>query len=174
MELVLELVARAADAVAQRVAALDHEAADDPVEDRAVVEPVGGLLAGRRVRPLALALGELDEVLDRLRRVVREEPDHDVAVVGLQGGVKLLGHDLPSVVFLCLDPILARTLRVPSDRVRSRRSDGRRSGTVSADPWHRVVSTKLLIATYSIRLSHVIAGCPPCSVPRLHSGRHDP
>ena len=46
VELVGELVARAAGAGAQRVAALDHEAADDPVEDRAVVELVGGLLAG--------------------------------------------------------------------------------------------------------------------------------
>jgi hypothetical protein len=32
--------------------------------------------------------------------VVRQQPDFDVAEVGLQGGVELLGHDLPSVVFL--------------------------------------------------------------------------
>ena len=38
MELVLELVARAAAAGAGRVAALDHEAVDDAVEDRTIVE----------------------------------------------------------------------------------------------------------------------------------------
>ena len=43
VELVGELVARAAVALAERVAALDHEAGDDPVEDRAVVERVVGL-----------------------------------------------------------------------------------------------------------------------------------
>ena len=46
VELVAELVAGAAEALTERVAALDHEAADDPVEDRAVVERVGGLLRG--------------------------------------------------------------------------------------------------------------------------------
>ena len=48
VELVAELVARAAGAGAQRVAALDHEAADDPVEDRAVVEL--GRCSSRRSR----------------------------------------------------------------------------------------------------------------------------
>src|SRR5699024_1682550 len=38
VELVLELVARAAAAGAGRVAALDHEAVDDAVEDRTIVE----------------------------------------------------------------------------------------------------------------------------------------
>ena len=55
VELVLELVPGTAGAVAQRVTALDHEAADHPVEDRAVVQLVGGLLAGRRVGPLTLS-----------------------------------------------------------------------------------------------------------------------
>jgi hypothetical protein len=72
------------------------------------VPSVLGLLAGLRVGPLALALGELHKVLDRLRRVIRQQPHLDVAVVGLQGGVKLLSHDLPSVVF-CDTPILPRT-----------------------------------------------------------------
>ena len=38
MELVLELIARAAGALPERIAALDHEAVDDAVEDDAVVE----------------------------------------------------------------------------------------------------------------------------------------
>ena len=54
VRLVLELVAGAAHAGAGRVAALDHEVRDDAVEDDAVVEAVAR---------------ELDEVLDRLRRV---------------------------------------------------------------------------------------------------------
>src|SRR5690606_9885066 len=83
VELVLELVTGATGAVAERVTALDHEAADHPVEDRTVVELVRGPGTGLRVGPLPLAPGELDEVLDRLGRVVREEPDLDVAVVGL-------------------------------------------------------------------------------------------
>ena len=78
VELVLELVARAAGAGAGRVAALDHEVLDDPVEDHAVVE--------------ALA-GELLEVRDGLRRVLVEELERDGAFArahrggGGQGGV---------------------------------------------------------------------------------------
>src|SRR3954447_7817938 len=53
VELVAELVAGAAEALTEGVAALDHEAADDPVEDRAVVQRVGRLLARLRVGPLA-------------------------------------------------------------------------------------------------------------------------
>src|SRR3954453_4105557 len=59
VELVLELVAGAAVALPERVTALDHEAVDDPVEDRAVVEPIGGLLPRLRVRPLPAALGQV-------------------------------------------------------------------------------------------------------------------
>ena len=81
---------------AQRVAALDHEAGDHPVEDRPVVEAVAALLPGAGVDPLALALGQLGEVGDRLGRVVGEELHLDVAAVGLQGGVELLGHGASS------------------------------------------------------------------------------
>ena len=47
VDLVLELVARAARALAERVAALDHELGDDPVEHRAVVELLLGGRPGR-------------------------------------------------------------------------------------------------------------------------------
>ena len=65
VRLVLELVAGAAHAGAGRVAALDHEVRDDAVEDDPVVEAVAR---------------KLDEVLDRLRRVV-EELELDRALV---------------------------------------------------------------------------------------------
>ncbi len=82
---VVELVAGAADALTERVAALDHEVADDAVEDRAVVERSRGLLAGLRVGPLDLALGEPGEVRNRLRCVVSEQVDPDVPQAGLEG-----------------------------------------------------------------------------------------
>ena len=74
VELVLELVARAAGAGALRAAALDHEVGDDAVEDQPVVE--------------ALA-GELGEVLDRLRGLVGEELDLDRSFAGVKRG---FGH----------------------------------------------------------------------------------
>ena len=85
VDLVVELVARSADALAERVAALDHEAGDDAVEDDAVVQRVARLLAGGGVRPLDLAGREADEVLDGLRGVVAVEVDLDGAVVGVEG-----------------------------------------------------------------------------------------
>ncbi len=92
VELVGEAVARPAGAGAERVAALDHEPADHPVERRPVVERCGGLLTCARVDPLTLALGQLGEVGDRLRRVVGEQLDLDRAGIGLQGGEQLLSH----------------------------------------------------------------------------------
>ena len=68
VELVLELVARAAGAGALRAAALDHEVLDHAVEDQAVVVAVARQLA---------------EVLDRLGRVLVEQLELDRAVVGV-------------------------------------------------------------------------------------------
>ena len=66
VELVGELVARAAGALAERIAALDHERVDDPVEDRAVIVRPGALPAGAGVGPLLRAFRQPREVLDRL------------------------------------------------------------------------------------------------------------
>src|SRR5690606_8409355 len=66
VELVGELVARAAAAGAGGVATLDHEAVDDAVEDRAVVERTAGLALGVLGLVLLGALSQADEVLDRL------------------------------------------------------------------------------------------------------------
>ena len=62
---------RPARAIPQRVARLDHELRDHAVEDDAL-----------EVR----APGVADEVLDRLRRVLGEEADVDVAERGVDGG----------------------------------------------------------------------------------------
>ena len=86
VELVGELVARAAAAGAGGVAALDHEAADDPVEDHAVVERAGAAAGGVLGRVLLGALGQAHEVGDGLGGVVAEQRDFDVAAVGVQGG----------------------------------------------------------------------------------------
>ncbi len=80
-------VARAAGALAERVAALDHEAVDHAVEDEAVVVRLLHLLARLRVGPLLRALGEADEVGDGLRRVLVEELDGELALRGGEVGV---------------------------------------------------------------------------------------
>src|SRR5687768_5711975 len=71
VDLVLELVARAAGAGAVRAAALDHEVRDHPVEDEPVVVAV---------------LRQLLEVLDRLRGLALEELELDRAVIGVHRG----------------------------------------------------------------------------------------
>ncbi|SHS95893.1 Uncharacterised protein [Mycobacteroides abscessus subsp. abscessus] len=85
MELVGELISRAAASGAGGVTALDHESVDDPVEDGAVVERASGLALGVLGGVLLAAVGQADEVGDGLRGVVTEERDDDVAAVGVQG-----------------------------------------------------------------------------------------
>src|SRR6266536_390683 len=86
VDLVLELVSGTAPTRTGRVAALDHEAADHPVEDGAVVErPLPGG-SGARVLVFLRALGEPDEVAYRLRRVVVEQLDPDRSGVRVQYG----------------------------------------------------------------------------------------
>src|SRR5690606_7818649 len=69
-QLVVELVARPAAAVAGRVATLGHEVLDDAVEGQPVVEVVAR---------------QDDEVVDRPRRLVLEQVDLDVADVRGEG-----------------------------------------------------------------------------------------
>ena len=82
MELVGELVAGTAAARAFRVAALDHEIRDHAMENGAVVERLSGLGA----------VGQSDEVLDRLGRLVGEKLDLEVAFRGVECGVNLVCH----------------------------------------------------------------------------------
>src|SRR5258707_1117008 len=92
MDLVAELVTGTTGTRAERIAALDHEPGDHPVEDGSVVELRRARPAGCRVGPLPSALRELDEVPHRLGRVVREKPDHDRPAVGPQRCCKDIGH----------------------------------------------------------------------------------
>src|SRR5262249_48835906 len=81
----LEFVARIAGAVAERIAALDHELGDDPVKDRAVVERFGDPLPRLGILPGPLAAGEPHEVGDRLGRLLLVE----LAGEGAHGGLEL-------------------------------------------------------------------------------------
>ena len=83
MDFVIELVSGAACAGAQRVTALNHEAVDHAVEDRAVIQRTGGLLAGRRIGPFALALRKGGEVLDGVGRLLGEKLESDIAHIGM-------------------------------------------------------------------------------------------
>src|SRR5256885_16075367 len=93
-QLVGDRVARAARALPQGVAALDHELGEHAVEDGPVVERLVRLLAGPRVGPLLLPLGKLDEVLHRVGLLGGEETDADLAFAGDEGGVQLLVRSL--------------------------------------------------------------------------------
>src|SRR6267378_2663279 len=68
MKFVGELVPRSTRALAERIAALDHEIGDDAVKDRAVVVRLLDLLAAARVGPLLAALGEPHEIGHRVGR----------------------------------------------------------------------------------------------------------
>src|SRR5215213_3323792 len=90
VKLIAELVPRAAGSRAERVSTLNHEATDHAVEGSSVVELGSADLAGIWVPPLATAFGQLDEVRDRLRSVVREELEADRTPVGVQRREELL------------------------------------------------------------------------------------
>ena len=70
VNLVVEGVAGAAHTGAVGVAALNHEVLDDAVKDHTIIEAL---------------LGQVDEVLDRLRRLIAEKVDDDIAVVRVNG-----------------------------------------------------------------------------------------
>src|SRR5207247_7651778 len=73
VELVLELVSGPARSGPRRIAALDHEIRDDAGEDQLVVEAVAR---------------KLDEVVDRVRRVVGVEHDVDRTAVRVMRSVQ--------------------------------------------------------------------------------------
>ena len=74
------------------IAALDHEAVDDAVEDHAVVVRRLLLLAGRRVAPLLRAVGEADEVGDRLGRFLVEQSNRERAFGRIEASVSAGFH----------------------------------------------------------------------------------
>ena len=83
MDFIVEHIAGAAGAGADRAAALDHEVRDDAVEAQTVVVR-GGVGTAGVVLVFAFALGQFNEVGNRLRSVVAEEVKFDVALVGVQ------------------------------------------------------------------------------------------
>src|SRR5690606_29916114 len=85
-DLVVEGVARPAGALTLGAAALDHEPRDDPVEGEPVVER-GGVAAPGLVGVLLLPGGQPDEVAYRLRGVVGEQPEVDLALARVQRDV---------------------------------------------------------------------------------------
>src|SRR5687768_8666147 len=78
-ELVRELISRSAHPIAHRTAALQHEAVDHPMEDQAVVERPRDFLARPWIGPLFGPFGQADKVRHRLRSLVIEEMDLEVA-----------------------------------------------------------------------------------------------
>jgi hypothetical protein len=79
VEFVSKVVAGTARSLAERIAALDHEAIDHPMKDDAVIERGFLALAGLRVAPFLGPFRQADEVADRIRRLLIEEPDLEVA-----------------------------------------------------------------------------------------------
>src|SRR6476619_2388365 len=124
-DLVVERVARSAEALTDRAAALDHEVRDDAVEDQAVVER-GRVGAPGVVLVLLLALGETDEVLHRLRGLVLEEVDDDVTVVRVQG---------------CLHGPNPRTTEHVCRPAGYARADAERRGWTHSWPRRRIIPT---------------------------------
>ena len=73
-----------------------HEAIDDAVEDRTVVERAFVGAGGVGLGVLLGALRQANEVGYGLRRVVAEQIDGDVALVGVQNcGCSLISHGDP-------------------------------------------------------------------------------
>src|SRR5215831_2060689 len=79
MKFVGELVTGSTGALSERIAALDHEAVDHAMEDRAVVVRRGALLSGARIGPFLRAVGETGEIRDGLRGEILEQLDAEVA-----------------------------------------------------------------------------------------------
>src|SRR4029079_4273609 len=79
MELVSELVAGSTVALAQWIAALNHEPVDHAMEDDAVVVRLLTLLVRARVGPFPGAFRKTHEVGDGIRRLLIEEPNREVA-----------------------------------------------------------------------------------------------
>ena len=78
-ELVGELEARSARARPQRIAPLNHEGVDHAMKDQSVVEVTLGRLPGLRISELLGSFCEAGEIGDRLRSVLVEQPDLEVA-----------------------------------------------------------------------------------------------
>ena len=79
MKLVGEVISGSADSLAERIAALDHEAVDHAVEDGSVVIRLLHLLVRSRIAPLLRTLGQPDKILDCSRRLLFEEAYREIS-----------------------------------------------------------------------------------------------
>jgi hypothetical protein len=82
MELVGEVVAGTADPLPERVAALDHETVDHPVEDGAVVVRLSDLVIGPRVGPLLGPFRQAGKIRHGIRRFLVVQADREMAFRG--------------------------------------------------------------------------------------------
>jgi hypothetical protein len=88
MELVGELVARPARALAETVASLNHEPVDHAVEDDAIVEGPVLSLPGDRILPFFGALRKADEIGDGLGGFLLEQADGERTFGGIETRVR--------------------------------------------------------------------------------------
>src|SRR5207244_9007620 len=82
MELVREVIAGPADALAERIAALDHESVDHPMKDRPVVVRLLYFLIRPWIAPLLRPFSQPDEILDRSRRLLIEQAHREISLSG--------------------------------------------------------------------------------------------
>src|SRR5687768_13815893 len=92
MKLVREGIARSTDALPQRIAALDHEAVDHPVEDYAIIVGLLDATVAPRVRPFLGAFGQLDEVRHGLRHLFVEQANGEAPLSGCEYGIYRQGR----------------------------------------------------------------------------------
>src|SRR5204862_6873173 len=87
LDLVFNLLSRAAEGGSGGVASLDHEIRHDTMKDRAVVEPVFCFLSVDRMSPLAFPFGKLGEIRDSFGRIFFEEAADDCSFCSIEDGV---------------------------------------------------------------------------------------
>src|SRR5262249_4836153 len=87
-----EGVAGSADALPERVAALNHEPVDHAMEDDSIVVRLTDQLVRARVGPVLRALGQAHEVLDGLRRFLVEQPHREHSFGGGELSVHSVRH----------------------------------------------------------------------------------
>ena len=93
IELIVEVVAGVAGAVARRVATLDHEAGDDAMEGESVVEALAVVLDGAGAAgPVLGAFGEADEVGDGVGGLLIEGLAGEPAHAGVDDDGRTGGH----------------------------------------------------------------------------------
>src|SRR2546426_1311390 len=146
VELVLDRVAGAARTVTFRVTALRHETRNDPVEDQTVVEAL---------------LGQRDEVLHRLGRVLGEELDLDHAAL-LHGDLGRLFHARGSFLGLCGFGGLG-----PGARGRRERDDHR--GQQHQSDFHECSPPRAGIGRHYAPGTKVRARSTRCGIGKIHA-----